>query len=149
MKIMRCVKFIRCPIWLHSMLSNVNQPYAERHPRPDRWLSTERTCSEFQIHKIYFSSAPLENVNWKIGFLTLWWSAGFPHISRESFCARVTQQQANVRSVTKTNVSDSVSVHIAARALLLEQLPSVTSTTNWQTKVTFDKVLLDNCTVKR
>ena len=24
MKIMRCVKFIRCPIWLHSMLSNAN-----------------------------------------------------------------------------------------------------------------------------
>ena len=24
MEIMRCVKFIRCPIWLHSMLSNAN-----------------------------------------------------------------------------------------------------------------------------
>ena len=24
MEIMRCVKFIRCPIWLHSMLSNGN-----------------------------------------------------------------------------------------------------------------------------
>ena len=24
MKIMRCVKFIRCPIWLHSMLYNAN-----------------------------------------------------------------------------------------------------------------------------
>ena len=25
MKIMRCVKFTRCPIWLHSMLSNANR----------------------------------------------------------------------------------------------------------------------------
>ena len=25
MKMMSCVKFIRCPIWLHSMLSNANQ----------------------------------------------------------------------------------------------------------------------------
>ena len=25
MEIMGCVKFIRCPIWLHSMLSNANR----------------------------------------------------------------------------------------------------------------------------
>ena len=82
-----------------SFFISVEEPYAESHPRPHRWFSTERTCSEFQIHKIYLSSPPLENVNWEIDVLTLW-IAGFPHISRESFCARVTQQQANVWSVT-------------------------------------------------
>ena len=42
MEIMRCVKFIRCPIWLHSMLSSANQSptrleiYSKWRPRRSR-----------------------------------------------------------------------------------------------------------------
>ena len=54
MEIMRCIKFIRCPIWLHSMLSNANQSqthYGIFWPREWPFIKLTRIKLGNQIHK--------------------------------------------------------------------------------------------------
>ena len=81
MEIMRCVKFIRCPIWLHSMLSNANPFQTPRrlpiaHVRYIKILTWLRGFLVIFLYLVLFSLCS-SRLCWELrdnGFVTIFYA---------------------------------------------------------------------------
>ena len=62
---MRCVKFIRCPIWLQSMLSNANRKRNQTRRLGERDVGKEGTTQVASLGSLHNDGNGYENSNYK------------------------------------------------------------------------------------